>query len=89
MLPFFQDEADLGSVEGMNPFAAFVMLYQRSLQDILDMSPESRAAEFSYLVGSQRIASLNAIIEQRTQEMDVDAITESDLYFKEVDPPYQ
>lgn len=55
MLPFFQDEADLGSVEGMNPFAALVMLYQRSLQDILDMSPESRAAEFSYLVGSQRI----------------------------------
>lgn len=83
-----EDEADLGSVEGMNPFAAFVMLYQRSLQDILDMSPESRAAEFSYLVGSQRIASLNAIIEQRTQEMDVDAVTESDLCFKEVDPPY-
>jgi len=39
----------------MNPFAAFVMLYHASLQEILDMSPESRAAEFSYLVGSQRI----------------------------------
>ncbi|KAG1813861.1 uncharacterized protein BJ212DRAFT_1364133 [Suillus subaureus] len=67
-----EDEADLASVEGMNPFAAFVMLYQGSLHEILDMSPESRAAEFSYLVGSQRIASLNAIIEQRTQNMDVD-----------------
>ncbi|KAG1871615.1 hypothetical protein F4604DRAFT_1769066 [Suillus subluteus] len=53
-----EDEADLASVEGMNPFAAFVMLYQGSLQEILDI---------------QRIASLNAIIEQRTQEMDVDA----------------
>jgi hypothetical protein len=67
-----EDEADLASVEGMNPFAAFVMLYHVSLQEILDMSPESRAAEFSYLVGSQRIASLNAIIEQRAHEMDVD-----------------
>ncbi|KAG2358874.1 hypothetical protein BDR07DRAFT_1611638 [Suillus spraguei] len=65
-----EDEADLASVEGMNPFAAFVMLYQGSLQEILDMSPESRVAEFSYLVGSQRIASLNAVIERRTQEMD-------------------
>lgn len=54
----------------MNPFAAFVMLYQGSLQEILDMSPESRVAQFSYLVGSQRIASLNAVIERRTQEMD-------------------
>ncbi|KAG1730675.1 uncharacterized protein EDB91DRAFT_1252534 [Suillus paluster] len=74
-----EDEADLGSVEGMNPFAAFVMLYQSSLQEILDMSPDKRVAEFSSLVGSQRIASLNAIIEQRTQEMDVDAATESGM----------
>ncbi|KAG1783349.1 hypothetical protein EV702DRAFT_958741 [Suillus placidus] len=75
-------------VEGMNPFAAFVMLYQRSLQEIFDMSPESRAAEFSYLVGSQRTASLNAIIEQRTQEMDVDVVNESGLYFKGMDVPH-
>lgn len=57
----------------MNPFAAFVMLYQGSLQEILDMSAESRVVEFSYLVGSQRIASLNAVIKQRTEEMDVGA----------------
>ncbi|KAG1800395.1 uncharacterized protein HD556DRAFT_1230584 [Suillus plorans] len=50
-----EDEADLASVEGMNPFAAFVMLHQGALQEILDMTPESRVAEFSYLVGSQRI----------------------------------
>lgn len=83
-----EDEADLASVEGMNPFAALVMLYQRSLQEIFDMSPENRAAEFSYLVGSQRTASLNAIIEQRTQEMDVDAVNESGLYFKGMDVPH-
>ncbi|KAG1747671.1 hypothetical protein EDB19DRAFT_2037030 [Suillus lakei] len=80
-----EDEADLASVEGMNPFAAFVMLYQRSLQEILDMSPESRAAEFSYLVGTQRIASLNVIIERHTKEMDVDATTESGLDYKGMD----
>ncbi|KAG2069458.1 hypothetical protein BDR04DRAFT_1078066 [Suillus decipiens] len=68
-----EDEADLASVEGMNPFAAFVMLYQGSLQEILDMPAESRVVEFSYLVGSQRIASLNAVIKQRTEEMDVGA----------------
>jgi len=55
ILFYFQDEADLAAVQGMNPFAAFVMLYQKSLQDILDMSPDGRGAEFSYLVGSQRI----------------------------------
>ncbi|KAG2153615.1 uncharacterized protein EDB93DRAFT_227664 [Suillus bovinus] len=80
-----EDEADLASVEGMNHFAAFVMLYQGSLQEILNMSPESRVAEFSYLVGSQRIASLNAIIERRTQEMVVDADSESGLYLQRVD----
>jgi hypothetical protein len=53
---FFQDEADLAIVEGMNPFAAFVMLYQiSSLQEILDMSSERRMAEFSDLMGKSRI----------------------------------
>lgn len=42
-------------MEGMNPFAAFVMLHHGALQEILDMTPESRVVEFSYLVGSQRI----------------------------------
>ncbi|KAG2141046.1 hypothetical protein DEU56DRAFT_796935 [Suillus clintonianus] len=77
-----EDEADLASVDGMNPFAAFVMLYQRSLQELLDMSSESRTAEFSHVMGSQRIASLNAIIEQRIQEMDVDAATESGVGYR-------
>lgn len=66
-------------MDGMNPFAAFVMLHQGALQEILDMTSESRVAEFSYLVGSQRIASLNAIIKERTQEMLVDAASESGL----------
>ncbi|OAX38957.1 hypothetical protein K503DRAFT_856354 [Rhizopogon vinicolor AM-OR11-026] len=72
-----EDEADLATAEDMNSFAAFVMLYQRSLQEILDMSSERRMEEFSDLMGKSRIASLNALIEQRAQEMDVDATTES------------
>lgn len=39
-------EADLMNVEGMNAFAAYVILYERTLEDVLDMSPESRMEEF-------------------------------------------
>ncbi|KAH7887263.1 hypothetical protein F5I97DRAFT_1858938 [Phlebopus sp. FC_14] len=52
----------------MNPFAARIMLYQRTLQDILDLSPEARLEEFGELVGKDRVAKLNAVIEKRMQE---------------------
>jgi len=48
-------------MEGMNPFAAFVMLYEKSLRDILDMSPKHRTVEFSDLVGNQRIVRRSRI----------------------------
>ncbi|KAI6023415.1 hypothetical protein EDC04DRAFT_2726157 [Pisolithus marmoratus] len=53
-----EGEADLAGVEGMNAFAAFVMLYGRTLEDVLDMSPESRAEEFGGLVGQERVVCL-------------------------------
>ncbi|KAI6140726.1 hypothetical protein BKA82DRAFT_106067, partial [Pisolithus tinctorius] len=33
-----ESEADLAGVDGMNAFAAFIMLYGRTLEDVLDMS---------------------------------------------------
>lgn len=39
----------------MNAFAAFVMLYERSLETILDLSPEVRLADFGQLLGEERM----------------------------------
>ncbi|KAH7881989.1 hypothetical protein F5I97DRAFT_2069224 [Phlebopus sp. FC_14] len=63
-----EDEASLAAADGMNPFAARIMLYQRTLQDILDLSSEARLEEFGELVGKDRVAKLNAVIEKRMQE---------------------
>ncbi|KAH7924782.1 hypothetical protein BV22DRAFT_1012523 [Leucogyrophana mollusca] len=57
-----EDEADLARVEGMNAFAAFVMLYQRTLQDIVDQSPDQRVQEFGPLIGEARVVSLHPAI---------------------------
>ncbi|KAI6135976.1 hypothetical protein F5141DRAFT_3297 [Pisolithus sp. B1] len=46
-------EADLAEVEGMNAFAAYVMLYGRTVEDVLDMTSESRMEEFGGLVGKE------------------------------------
>ncbi|KAI6161331.1 hypothetical protein EDD17DRAFT_698078 [Pisolithus thermaeus] len=50
-----EGEADLAEVEGMNAFAAYVMLYGRTVEDVLDMSSESRMEEFGGLVGKERV----------------------------------
>ena len=39
----------------MNAFAAFVMLYDRSLETILDLSPEARLEDFGQLLGQERV----------------------------------
>ncbi|KIJ66386.1 hypothetical protein HYDPIDRAFT_38740 [Hydnomerulius pinastri MD-312] len=64
-----EGESDLASVHGMNAFAAFVMLYERPLHDILDLSSEARMEEFGQLLGSERVSNVNAVIEKRMQEM--------------------
>lgn len=51
----YQGESDLARVHGMNAFAAFVMLYDRSLETILDLRPEVRLAEFGPLLGQERM----------------------------------
>jgi hypothetical protein len=50
-----QGELDLAGVHGMNAFAAFVMLYERSLETILDLSHEVRLADFGQLLGEERM----------------------------------
>ncbi|KAI9570183.1 hypothetical protein HD554DRAFT_388738 [Boletus coccyginus] len=64
-----EGESDLAGVHGMNAFAAFVMLYDRSLETILDLSPEARLEEFGQLLGQERVAVLNAVIERRVQQL--------------------
>ncbi|KAI6138477.1 hypothetical protein BKA82DRAFT_4366399 [Pisolithus tinctorius] len=57
-----EGEADLAGVDGMNAFAAFIMLYGRTLEDVLDMSPESRAEEFAALVGQKRVLRVSILV---------------------------
>ncbi|KIJ22163.1 hypothetical protein PAXINDRAFT_152388 [Paxillus involutus ATCC 200175] len=64
-----EGESDLSMVQGMNTFAAFVMLYGRPLQSILDLSSEVRQEEFGQLLGQERLTGLNVVIEKRIQEI--------------------
>ena len=52
-----KNEQDLAFVEGMNAFAAFVILSQISLQDLLDSTTEYCLNEFGSLIGIQRVVS--------------------------------
>jgi len=53
-----QGEKDLASIDGMNVFAASVILCQKPLQDFMDMAAELRALEFGTLIGQERIVSI-------------------------------
>ncbi|KAF9225360.1 hypothetical protein BS17DRAFT_778498 [Gyrodon lividus] len=64
-----EGESDLSRVQGMNAFAAFIMLYDRPLQSILDASSEVRLEDFGQLLGQERLAGLNDVIEKRMQEV--------------------
>lgn len=52
----------LAAVHGMNAFAAIVMLYNKSLDAILDLSPEARLAEFGPLLGKERVVSRSSLL---------------------------
>jgi hypothetical protein len=56
-----QDERDLGAVDGMNVFAAAVILASVTLDDFLNMAAEERLEQFGHLIGKQRIVSPNPI----------------------------
>lgn len=66
LIPFLsQDEQDLADVDGMNVFAALIILCQKSLHDFLDLTPETRMIEFGHLVGGERLVSAVPIIAER------------------------
>ncbi|KAF8433539.1 hypothetical protein L210DRAFT_962649 [Boletus edulis BED1] len=67
-----EGESDLARVHGMNAFAAFIMLYDKSLETILELSPEARLADFGHLLGEERMTALNAVIESRMQQIVAD-----------------
>jgi hypothetical protein len=45
-------------MDGMNAFAASIILYQETLQDFLDLAAETRVLEFGQLVGTERVVSI-------------------------------
>ncbi|KAL0072714.1 hypothetical protein AAF712_000477 [Marasmius tenuissimus] len=62
-----EDEAGLAVADGMNHFAAVVILCQVGVQDVLDMQPKERISLFGPYVGNERMQTLNNFIENRLQ----------------------
>ncbi|KAL0581356.1 hypothetical protein V5O48_000732 [Marasmius crinis-equi] len=62
-----EDEHGLAIADGMNHFAAFVILCQVGVQDVLDMSPEERISSFGPHVGNDKMKTLNEFIQRRLQ----------------------
>ena len=56
-----QDERDLAAVDGMNVFAAAIILSKNSLDEFLDKLPEQRSEDFGNLIGRARIVCLSLI----------------------------
>ncbi len=53
-----QGEYDLCGVQGINCFAAALLLSQISLEDFLEKFTEARLSEFGELIGMDRIVSI-------------------------------
>ncbi|KAJ7771638.1 hypothetical protein B0H16DRAFT_1514188 [Mycena metata] len=64
-----EGEQDLAAADGMNRFAAFLILCQIDLGEFLELTPEARVEKFSAFVGVERMDLLNQVIEQRLQAM--------------------
>ncbi|KAL0952172.1 hypothetical protein HGRIS_008785 [Hohenbuehelia grisea] len=67
-----ENELELASAGGMNPFAAYVILCQVDLGSFLDLSPDERVETFGGLIGIERVYNLNTFIERRRQEIEFD-----------------
>ncbi|KAJ6500557.1 hypothetical protein C8R45DRAFT_863187 [Mycena sanguinolenta] len=64
-----EGEQDLAAVDGMNRFAAYLILCQIDLGDFLELSAEARMEKFSAFIGMERMMLLNQVIENRLQAM--------------------
>uniref|UniRef100_A0A0W0EX34 Proteophosphoglycan 5 n=1 Tax=Moniliophthora roreri TaxID=221103 RepID=A0A0W0EX34_MONRR len=65
-----EDEEGMAIADGMNHFAAFVILCQVPVQEFLNMHPDERSARFGPYVGNERLATLNRFIEKRLQVLE-------------------
>ncbi|KZT72907.1 hypothetical protein DAEQUDRAFT_552793 [Daedalea quercina L-15889] len=66
-----EGESDLAGVEGMNAFAASIILSQMSLDDFLDTSPEDRVQYFGPYVGHERLVRFNEELQRRAQAVEL------------------
>jgi hypothetical protein len=48
-------EQDLAAADGMNRFAAFLILCQIDLGDFLELTPDARVEKFGAFVGAERM----------------------------------
>ncbi|KAJ6547006.1 hypothetical protein B0H19DRAFT_1265970 [Mycena capillaripes] len=64
-----EGEEDLAAADGMNRFAAFLILCQIDLGEFLELSPEARVEKFGAFVGVERMILLNQVIARRLQAM--------------------
>ncbi|KAJ4478414.1 hypothetical protein J3R30DRAFT_2898104 [Lentinula aciculospora] len=67
-----EDEENLAIADGMNHFAACVILCQISLDEFLEISAEERSARFTPYVGNYRMVKLNNVIELGRQVLKVE-----------------
>ena len=57
-----KDERDLALIDGMNTFAAAIILSFNNLDEFLDKLPQQRMSEFGGLVGVERMVSTSFMI---------------------------
>ncbi|KAI0652408.1 hypothetical protein C8Q79DRAFT_937519 [Trametes meyenii] len=62
-------EYDLSGVDGMNNFAASLLLSQISLEDFLEKSADDRLLDYGDLVGMERITQFNVDMARRMEAM--------------------
>ncbi|KAJ7184316.1 hypothetical protein C8R46DRAFT_1063686 [Mycena filopes] len=65
-----EGEQDLAAADGMNRFAAFLILCQIDLGEFLELSAEARVEQFGGFVGFERMDLLNQVIERRLRAME-------------------
>ncbi|KAJ7599285.1 hypothetical protein C8J56DRAFT_1158241 [Mycena floridula] len=63
-----QDEEALAAIDGMNRFAAFLILCQIEIEDLMNLVPEERLKRFGSFVGNDRMIALNAVLQRRMEE---------------------
>ncbi|KAK7449620.1 hypothetical protein VKT23_013096 [Stygiomarasmius scandens] len=64
------EEESMAAADGMNRFAAYVILCQTTVDDFLEMVPEERITKFGPFIGNDRMTLLNRVIDERVQAME-------------------